>query len=236
MTPSSQDGHARVVLGILGAHNLIQNTLLNDKGYVGGNLAISATLVVIGRQSGATWEEMGLSVRHAHSSLRAGGMIAATAAAGAVAGIAHPRLRVLLSEGRTRIGGDENILSRILIRFPIGTALFEEVAFRGVLPATIGGGNWRADLLSAGAFAVWHLIPTSRVQGGVSQDWPFHRRVAVVIGGSVAAGVAGLGLSWLRRRTGGLLAPWLVHATVNSSMFLASELARGMSDDPTTRS
>jgi len=236
MTQPSRRRNARVVLGVLGAHNLIQNTLLNDRGYVSGNLAISAALVVIGRRSGATCQEMGLSLRHPRSSLRAGGVIAAAAAVGAMAGISHPRLRELLGEGRTRIGGDHHILRRILIRFPIGTALFEEVAFRGVLPAMIGGDSWRADVLSGGVFAVWHLIPSARVQGGVSRDWPFRRRVAGVIVGSVAAGVAGLGLSWLRRRTGGLLAPWLVHATVNSTLFVAGELARGMSDDPTLRS
>ncbi|HEX6286081.1 MAG TPA: CPBP family glutamic-type intramembrane protease, partial [Acidimicrobiia bacterium] len=45
--------------------------------------------------------------------------------------------------------------------------------------------------------------------------------IAAALGGSAAAGVAGLGLSWLRRRTGSLLAPWLVHATVNSAAYLA---------------
>lgn len=202
--------------------------MLNEKGYVAGNLAVTAMLTTIGRGSGASWEEMGLRPQESGNGLKIGGASAAAAAAGAVAAMAHPRTRDLLAHEHLHPGGSGAVVWRALTRFPIGTALFEEVAFRGVLPAVIGGDTGRADVISSVAFAAWHLIPTARLQRGVSgsRTWPAHQRATGAILGAVAAGVAGLGLSWFRRRTGSLLAPWLVHATVNSAAFLAGVAAQ----------
>lgn len=209
------------MLGVLGVHNLVQNSVLNEKGYVAGNLGVAALLVVIGRLSGTSWSDMGLSMENPTNDLKFGGLIAAVGASGAIAALSHPRTREPFHDGRWIDATPREILKRATIRFPIGTALFEEVAFRGVLPAVIGGDRRRADVMSATVFALWHLIPTVRLQHDSWRGWPLHRQVAATLGGSAAAGVGGVGLSWLRRRTGSLLAPWLVHATVNSAAYLA---------------
>lgn len=227
---------ARSVLGILAAHNIVQNFLLNERGYVTGNLAVSALLVGIGRQSGVSWDEIGLGRQQARQSLAFGAGAAATAAAAAGAlAMSHPRGRDILRDERAAEAGRENVWKRALVRFPLGTALFEEVAFRGVLPALLlrGRGTWRADLLSAGVFAAWHVIPTARALAGnaMGADQSSRQRTTTVIAGSAAAGVAGLGFSWLRRRTGGLLAPWLVHAVLNTISFVAAVIAQRRSDE-----
>lgn len=228
VTDPSRRHSLGAVVGILTAHNLIQNFLLYEKGYVAGNLAVTAMLTTIGRGSGASWDEMGLRPQEWGNGLKIGGVSAAAATAGAVAAMAHPRTRDLLTDEHPHLGGHGAVVWRALTRFPIGTALFEEVAFRGVLPAVIGGDTGRADALSSVAFAAWHLIPTARLQRGLSgsRARPAHHQATGTILGAVAAGVAGLGLSWIRRRTGSLLAPWLVHATVNSTAFLAGVAAR----------
>jgi membrane protease YdiL (CAAX protease family) len=51
------------------------------------------------------------------------------------------------------------------IRFPLGTALYEEVAFRGVLGAlwTRRSGERTARTVAAAAFGAWHILPTVRL-------------------------------------------------------------------------
>lgn len=219
----------RSALGILAVHNVVQNLILNERGYVTGNLAVSAVLMGLGRGSGSTWDEMGFGRPDVRATLGYGAVAMVTSTAGAVIAMTNTRTRGLLLDKRAQVAGWREMMQRAVVRFPLGTAIFEEIGFRGVLPALLGRNRapWRGDALAAGVFALWHLIPTARVQAGnaLAQDQPRHRRATSVVVGSVAAGVAGLGLSWLRRRTGSLLAPWLVHASVNSIAFLAGVAA-----------
>jgi membrane protease YdiL (CAAX protease family) len=210
-------------LVILGLHNLVQNSVLNEKGYVTGNLAVSSALVAIGRHSGATWADMGLGPSRASRSLKMGATVGVMAGAAAAIAMAHPRTRDLLGAARHHPDGSNEVVRRVLVRFTIGTALFEEIAFRGVVPSLMGGDSRRGDAISAGLFAVWHLIPAARIQRETarSQDWSPRRRAGTTLLASGAAGIAGLGFSLLRRRSGNLFAPWLVHAMVNSVAFMA---------------
>jgi hypothetical protein len=53
-------GAIRATLGILAMHNLVQNLVLNERGYVTGNLVVSGLLIGIGRASGLSSADMGL--------------------------------------------------------------------------------------------------------------------------------------------------------------------------------
>ncbi len=105
-----------------------------------------------------------------------------------------------------------------LIRIPLGTALLEEVAFRGVL-----FGAWDAVASTAAAvigssavFGLWHVGPTwealrlNRFAGGP------RRAAAAVAAGVLATAVGGVGLVALRLLTGGIWGPLFVHASVNA--------------------
>ena len=120
-----------------------------------------------------------------------------------------------------------DVLYRSLVRFPIGTALFEEVVFRGVLY-----GMWRqagkshrtATAISATAFGVWHLIPSRNALQGNPLGESLTSRgstMGLVAGGATLTGLSSLGLTWLRRQSGSLAAPWLIHSAVNSLGYLA---------------
>ena len=113
----------------------------------------------------------------------------------------------------------------VLIRIPLGTALTEEVVFRGMLFAA-----WRAAglsilgaaLCSSVAFGLWHIAPTVN---GVRINDPDASEVkvrAAVLGAILLTTVAGLGLTWLRVETGGLLGPIVLHAGINSMGALAA--------------
>ena len=112
-----------------------------------------------------------------------------------------------------------------LVRIPLGTALLEEVAFRGVLFA-----GWRhlgdvpAAMLSSIVFGLWHIGPTINMvkinrpgAGGAAMTW-------TVAGAVTFTTVAGLLFVWLRVRWG-LGAPLAMHATVNSLATVASVCA-----------
>jgi len=119
------------------------------------------------------------------------------------------------------------LLYHLLLRIPVGTALFEEVAFRGVLYGLLlqwGGTLW-ALLGSSAAFSLWHIGPILlRMQhwevGGVwgtSLHW---------IGGLGGTFLGGLLLGGMRWATGSLAAPLLAHALLNTLGLLAWVLLR----------
>jgi uncharacterized protein len=230
---------ARRALVILAAHNLVQNSLLSERGYVTGNLAVSGLLVGVGRASGLSWDELGLHPGDVRRGLRMGARASAVGATVALLALCHPSIRALLRDERATPASGRAVWRRALLRFPLGTALFEEVAFRGVLPALLRQTHrsGSAEALSATAFGLWHLIPSGRALSGnpLGVGMPPGQRSAAILGGSAVAGVSGLALGWMRRRTGSLVAPWLVHTSVNSLSYLAGVAALRMQTSPTRR-
>lgn len=220
------------ILTLIAVHNLAQNTILNRRGYVQSNLVVLAGLVSISKMAGLTFSDIGLSPRLARRDLRLFAVFAALTASGSLAALAHPRTRQLLLDERARDESSDVIVYKSLIRFPIGTALFEEATFRGVLPAVAGRSSATGDLLSAGGFGIWHAMPTARALQGspLSEKTTRADRAKVVIAGCAATALAGLGFSWLRRRSGGIVLPWLVHTAFNTITYLAGVLAWRLKD------
>jgi membrane protease YdiL (CAAX protease family) len=218
-----------ITILILTAHNLVQNSVLNERGYVSGNLVVSGLLVGVGRAAGLGWDEMGFAAGDTRKSLRIGAGAAVASAAIMVVALGRPRTQRLLQDERASIGSPRDIARRALLRFPLGTAMFEEVAFRGVLPALLRRSHrpGSAEMGSAIAFGLWHLIPTHRALEGnpIGRGKSSAQRAMVTVIGATAAGVAGLALGWTRRATGNLLAPWLVHTSLNTLSYLAAVTA-----------
>lgn len=211
----------------IGGFNLVQNLLIPDRAYVPANLAATAGLVALARHQGCSWDDLGLDPSHVIPGLRLGAWGAALAGAATAAALAGPASRRYFLDDRAAAQRGGDVLYRSLVRFPLGTALFEEVAFRGVVAATwqrSGSSKLESAVAAAIAFGAWHIVPGkdalagnplgSRFNSGVS-------RSAAVAAGAVATGLASLGFSWMRERSGSLLAPWITHAAINSTMYLA---------------
>ena len=106
---------------------------------------------------------------------------------------------------------------------PLGTVLFEEVAFRGravgagARPARHGA---RRRSVSSVLFGLWHVLPSLRlnqVNPAVTDlvgPGPAGQALAVA-GAVVFTAAAGVLLCELRRRSGSLLAPIGLHWAVN---------------------
>lgn len=147
---------------------------------------------------------------------------------------AVPFFIALLVPGGSRLIADRRFGSesvaktvyRMLIRVPLGTALLEELAFRGALFALLAPkGVWVATLISSIAFGFWHIGPTIQT---VLANRPHATRAAVtkvVVGAVIFATIAGLVLASLRVLTGSLAAPFALHATFNALTTLAAWLA-----------
>ena len=139
------------------------------------------------------------------------------------------KARRLLDDQRLDGVGRQEAAYRVAVRFPVGTALFEEVLFRGVLPQAFPFRTAsRRDLAAASVFAIWHLIPTASAlrANPASKDMSSTKKVAAIVGGSLASGLAGLGFSALRRGTSSVAAPWLVHASYNATAFMTARRLR----------
>lgn len=112
---------------------------------------------------------------------------------------------------------------QVLLRIPLGTAVCEEFAFRGMLFAELRpSGTARAAAVSSLAFGLWHVTATLNALGANRPD-AGARGKAWAVGGAVAfTTLAGITLVWLRLYTGGLGAPIALHATLNALATVAA--------------
>jgi membrane protease YdiL (CAAX protease family) len=108
----------------------------------------------------------------------------------------------------------------LLLRQPIGTALFEEASFRGVLYGAWQrvGGERMAIIATSVAFALWHVVITSRSvadSGIVSSPPAVAAGVVVSLAGLF---VGGLIFAYLRWRTSSIAAPVAAHWLIVAAM------------------
>ncbi len=115
-----------------------------------------------------------------------------------------------------------------MVRYPLSAALFEEVLFRGVLLALAlrAFGSARGIVLSASAFAAWHIVVNYTTIGdsSVADDAAIFALAQVVA--LAALFVGGLVLAAIRQRTGSLAGPiafhWLAIVAMNAVLFAQS--------------
>lgn len=215
----------------IGVYNLVQNYLVPRSAYVPTNLTVAAGLVWLARRSGCTWEELGLDRQANREGLRLGAAGAGVAVSLSAVAVLHPRMRRLLLDERARGQSTGEIVYNSTVRFPLGTALFEEIVFRGIVEGVWlneGSSATASTLADAALFTAWHLVPTARVLGGSPAGDKLDTllsRGAAVVGGALTTGIAALGFAWMRRSSGSVVAPWLTHAAFNTASYLAGVIA-----------
>ena len=121
-----------------------------------------------------------------------------------------------------------------VVRIPIGTVLWEETAFRGVLQAALRRvmPQTAAIVVTSAVFGIWHIRPTLqalRVNGLASDRRQATARLAAGVAATTASGVL---LSWLRARSGSLAAPVLLHLATNSGGMAAAWAAASLGRAP----
>jgi membrane protease YdiL (CAAX protease family) len=160
------------------------------------------------------------------------GLLLAGATAGIFAlGMALPATRNAFLDSRAAEWGIGGMLYQVLVRIPLGTVVLEEVAFRGVLPALMGGSpairwRWLPVLGASACFGLWHILPSIGINQG-------NAAVASVLGGNqfvtsllavLSMVVAGVLMCALARLGKGVKTTMLLHWATNSLGFVAAWL------------
>jgi membrane protease YdiL (CAAX protease family) len=209
-------------------NNLVVYRLPGRPGsYVVANVAATGVLLAAARASGLSWAELGLDRRRLAAGARWGGACAAVVAAGYATALAVPVLRPLLADGRVADLGGGELAGQALLRIPLGTVLWEEVAFRGVLLAALARLLPRAGAagVSAAVFGLWHVRPTlGALAANDLAGGPLARTGAVLLA-CLATAAAGVLFAELRERSGSLLAPALLHLATNTLGLLTAAAA-----------
>jgi membrane protease YdiL (CAAX protease family) len=198
-------------VGLLAVSNVVSNRVW-PQGYLVWNLAVAGVLLLVARSAGLTWHDLGLSNRRLRRGLVIG--IAAAAAVALVYGaaMAVPAVRAALVDERAAVPLAA-VLFVALVRIPLGTVVLEELAFRGVLPALVGGGWWRATLVSSGLFGLWHVLPSL---GSASAVTATLGTSGAVVGTVLFTAAAGVVFRAWQRWSGHLVTPMLLHVATNS--------------------
>jgi uncharacterized protein len=217
-----------LLTAFLTAYNNATNLLrLPDIWYVPMNLAVGALLVLAAHRHGLSLAQQGFSSEGVGPGVRWGLAVAGVVAVGLGVALLLPAAQPMLGDQRVAHLTPRALLFTVALRIPLGTALFEEVAFRGVLLAA-----WErhtslvaAVVVSSVVFGLWHIGPTivALQRNGVAMGaggW------AAVAGSVVVTTVAGVVFCLLRVHTGGIVAPVIVHTATNSLGTLAAYVAQ----------
>jgi membrane protease YdiL (CAAX protease family) len=191
--------------------------------------AAAVGLVALLRFNGLGWAELGLGRDHWKSG--AAYALAATALVVTViaVGILLPMTRPMFMNNRYATISGALVASMIII--PLQTVIPEELAFRGVLHGALNRAWGFRGVALAGSllFGLWHIATSL---GLTSSNVGFTRlfgggivgMLAGVTLAVIATTAAGFVFSWLRRRSGSLIAPIALHWSLNGLGALAAAL------------
>ena len=188
----------------------------------------AAGLLALARWAGLDWAELGLGAGTWRRGLAwAGVEIGAVAVVFAV-GAALPATRDSFRDARYHLGWGGALLTAFVL-IPVGTVLFEEVAFRGVLWGLLRRwrGTWTATIVSSALFGLWHVLPslhlaTDNQAIGSTVGTSTSGRVVAVLGTVLFTALSGAVFCELRRRSGSLLASAGLHWATNGLGVLAA--------------
>ena len=196
-------------------------------------LAATATLAAAAA-SGLTPADLGLRRDRLRAGLRCGSAAAVPVVAAFGLAALTPATRPLLNDQRIAGLDRRQLAYQVLLRIPVGTVGWEEIAFRGVLQAALRRvlAEPAATAVGSAVFGLWHIRPTAEALAVNRLAADRGARITAIT--AVAAGTAGAGalLSRLRERSGSLAAPVLLHLAANCAAPLASALARPTDDGP----
>ena len=219
-------GAAAAVLG----YGALINRAIPGELYVPVNLAAAGAAIAAAHALGTGWRDLGLARDRVKAGLRLGGITLIPIAAAVALGLAIPWTRDFFRDTTIVGASTAEAVYTLLLRIPFGTALSEELIFRGALLGLYLQRHrpWVAVVMSSAVFGLWHVLPTINslgtnpgASGTAGNLLAQAGAVAFVV---VATGVAGSIFSWLRLRSGSILAPWLTHTGFNSIGYLGSRL------------
>lgn len=212
------------IVGIL-AYGFVQPAFIPGRWHFVANLAAAAVAVGFGLLFGLSFTQMGMGLGFIPRGLLYALIVSLVVILGTFAVASVPRLRQYFAAARQL--APNHIAYETAVRIPLSTALSEEILFRGVLLGVLlqFHGVWVSIFVGSLVFGVWHVLPALR-QASVQLDpsTATNHRILFTLATVATTGLAGVCFSWLRIAAGSIVAPWLLHWSINSSAMLASAL------------
>ena len=191
--------------------------------------AAAVGLVALLRFNGLGWAELGLGRDHWKSGVAYALAAIALVVTVIAVGVLLPLTRPMFMNNHYATISGALVASMIII--PLQTVIPEELAFRGVLHGALNRVWGFRGVALAGSlmFGLWHIATSF---GLTSSNVGFTRlfgggvvgMLAGVTLAVIATAVAGFVFSWLRRRSGSLIAPIALHWSLNGLGALAAAL------------
>ncbi len=217
-----------VVVAVLVLTNLIAH-FTTAWASIGTVPAAAVGLVILMRCSGLGWADLGLGREHWKSGLGYAVVAVAAVALVIAVGALLPMTRPMFMNHRYATVSGALIASMVII--PLQTVIPEELAFRGVLHGTLNRAWGFRGVALAGSllFGLWHVATSLGLTGSnVGFTRLFGGGLVGMLAGVtlavLATGAAGFVFSWLRRRSGSLIAPIALHWSLNGLGALAAAL------------
>lgn len=218
---------------VVAAYNVVGNLVLPAWAYVPANLATGAGLLALAVAGGVTREQLGLLRDRVPRGLVVGGAAMALVGVVVVMAVVAPGTRGLFEDARVASASTGERVYHPLLRIPIGTAVFEELVFRGVLLGMFlrRVSPLRAATWSSLLFGLWHVLPTgltvdnNRAFGDLAANGA--GVTVAVVAGVMGTWLAGYLFCWLRLRANSLVAPILLHTATNSFAYLGATVVAG---------
>jgi membrane protease YdiL (CAAX protease family) len=218
---------ARTIVGLIvaiAAADIVTTRLTPD----GWDAPIKAAIIVAFLAwargfAGLSWDELGFGRAHVRSGLVIGTVAALLVAAVIVILVAVPFSRGYFQDHDIERASTATRIFEPLVSIPLGTALFEETIFRGVLLGALlrTGTRLRAAIITSIVFGFWHIPPALSDAHGKSVI----AAIGVVLGTMAVTSVAGLLFAYLRLRSGSVIAPIFGHIATDSFAYVAAIVA-----------
>jgi membrane protease YdiL (CAAX protease family) len=222
-----------LAVGLVTYGNVLAFRAVRAPVVVAVNLAVAAGLVVLARVVGISWGALGADAEGLPSGLLWGGVAALVVSLAAGIIQATP-LRKAFRDLRAVDMRPPTMAFHYLVRIPFGTALFEEVVFRGVLLALLAreGFDLGAILWSSVAFGLWHVGASLDFLRANSPEADAGAKALAIVSGVALTTAGGILFAALRIAAESLLAPILAHAALNvAGLSLARSEPRSV-DEP----
>lgn len=203
-----------LIAGLIAWNNTVLPAMgLSPRGRAAANAGAALGLTALVGARGANRSDLGLTRSDVPAGVRWGAAAGAVPLLGFVVMLAVPTLRVRLGD-EARGGGREDFLEWVALHIPLGTVLGEELLFRSVLSVELdrAWGPLPGRAVHAATFGLWHIQPARAAGDSVP-------------GTVMVTGLSALIFEWLRRRSGSIVAPALLHLAINAGAATAVRLA-----------
>ncbi len=203
------------------AVNLLNNELAPSFFILTG-IAGTAILILIAHRADLFDHELGIAPGWIGRGLKLGGGLTLAILVVYVIGAAIPATRHLFVDTRHTGLTLSQVMWMAFVKIPLGTVLFEETMFRGVLYG-MGLRRWGptgALLFSSLFFGFWHVLPSTGINDSNTAIGDVVGRgvtgaIIVVIGAVLFTAIAGAVFCLMRRVSRSLLTPMIMHWAVN---------------------